>query len=46
MAAAAPRKTITGTPQGAFMPGSYKILWKVVSADGHRMTGEVPFKVG
>lgn len=39
-------KTITGTPQAAFMPGSYKIIWKVASADGHRMTGEVPFKVG
>ena len=38
-------KTITGTPQGAFMKGSYKINWHVASGDGHRMTGEVTFKV-
>ncbi len=38
-------KTLTGTPQGAFMKGSYKINWHAASADGHRMTGEVAFKV-
>jgi copper resistance protein C len=38
-------KTITGTPQGAFMKGTYKINWRAASADGHRMTGEVSFKV-
>ena len=37
--------TITGTPQGAFMAGSYKIRWHAASADGHRMTGDVDFKV-
>lgn len=39
------RKTITGKPKGAFMKGSYKINWHAASGDGHRMTGEVPFKV-
>ncbi|MDZ4370115.1 MAG: copper homeostasis periplasmic binding protein CopC [Phenylobacterium sp.] len=38
-------KTVTGTPQGAFMKGSYKINWHAASGDGHRMTGEVAFKV-
>ena len=38
-------KTITGTPTGAFMKGSYKINWHAASGDGHRMTGVVPFKV-
>ncbi len=38
-------RTITGKPKGAFMPGSYKINWHAASGDGHRMTGEVPFKV-
>ena len=38
-------KTITGTPQGAFMKGTYKVLWRAASADGHRMTGELSFKV-
>jgi len=37
--------TITGTPQGAFMAGSYKIKWHAASSDGHRMTGDVDFKV-
>lgn len=38
-------KTLTGTPQGAFMKGTYKVNWHAASADGHRMTGEVTFKV-
>ena len=38
-------KTITGTPQGAFMKGSYKINWHAAGPDGHRMKGEVAFKV-
>lgn len=37
--------TITGKPKGALMTGSYKINWHAASNDGHRMTGEVPFKV-
>lgn len=38
-------KTITGTPQGRMMPGAYKIQWTIASSDGHRMKGEVPFRV-
>lgn len=38
-------KTITGTPQGAFMKGTYKINWHAAGPDGHRMTGELTFKV-
>lgn len=44
-AVSADGKTITGTPQGALMKGSYKIVWTAASADGHRMNGEVAFKV-
>ncbi len=39
-------KTITGTPQGALTNGAYKITWSAASKDGHKMSGEVPFKVG
>jgi hypothetical protein len=39
-------KSITGTPGAALMKGSYKISWHAASADGHRMNGEVAFKVG
>lgn len=38
-------KSITGTPQGSFMPGAYKVTWSAASSDGHRMTGDVSFKV-
>lgn len=38
-------KTITGAPQGGMMAGTYKVNWHAASADGHRMTGEVTFKV-
>lgn len=39
-------KSIVGTPQAALMKGAYKIVWTAASADGHKMTGEVAFKVG
>ena len=39
-------KSITGTPQSALTNGAYKIVWSAASADGHKMTGEVAFKVG
>jgi hypothetical protein len=39
-------KTMTGTPKGRFMKGAYKITWVAAGADGHRMKGEIPFKVG
>lgn len=39
-------KSITGAPGAALMKGAYKILWTAASADGHKMNGEVAFKVG
>ena len=39
-------KSISGAPQGVLAAGAYKIAWKVASADGHHMTGEIAFKVG
>lgn len=38
--------SITGTLKGALMKGAYKITWTAAGADGHKMTGEVAFKVG
>ena len=38
-------KTIIGSPAGPMMAGAYTIKWTAASADGHRMKGEVPFKV-
>lgn len=39
-------QTIRGAPQGKLMAGTYRISWHAASADGHRMTGDVTFKVG
>lgn len=39
-------KSITGTPEAALTKGAYKIVWTAASADGHKMNGEVAFKVG
>lgn len=39
-------KSIVGTVSAPLAKGAYKIAWSVASADGHKMTGEVPFKVG
>lgn len=39
-------KSITGTPEAALIQGAYKIVWTAASADGHKMNGEVTFKVG
>jgi methionine-rich copper-binding protein CopC len=38
-------KTLTGTPQGAFMKGSYVINWTAASADGHKTSGSIAFKI-
>lgn len=38
-------KTLVATPQGKMMAGGYHVKWTAASADGHRMTGEVGFKV-
>ncbi|QWC57831.1 copper homeostasis periplasmic binding protein CopC [Erythrobacter sp. 3-20A1M] len=39
-------KTIVGTPARALPKGSYKIVWSAATADGHKMNGELSFKVG
>lgn len=44
-AVSADGKTITGTVQGGMRTGTYKIVWRITASDGHRMTGEVPFRV-
>lgn len=39
-------KSIVGTVSAPLAKGAYKIAWSAASADGHKMTGEVPFMVG
>lgn len=39
-------KTVTGVPQARLSNGDYRIAWTAASADGHRMNGNVNFKVG
>ena len=39
-------KSIVGTPSAALPKGTYKIVWTAASADGHKMNGEVSFRVG
>jgi len=39
-------KTIVGTPARALPRGTYKIVWSAATADGHKMQGELNFKVG
>lgn len=39
-------KSITGAPAAALTAGAYKVVWTAASADGHKMNGEVAFKVG
>ena len=39
-------KSIVGTVSAPLAKGAYKIAWSAASADGHKMTGEVPFTVG
>ena len=36
---------LNGTIKGPLMKGTYKIAWRAATKDGHRMAGEVPFKV-
>lgn len=38
-------KTLIATPKAALAPGAYRVVWKVVSADGHPMKGEYGFTV-
>jgi methionine-rich copper-binding protein CopC len=39
-------KQIVGTLQNRLTVGSYKIVWTAAGSDGHKVTGEVAFKVG
>ena len=38
-------KRMVGTLRSRLMKGSYWIVWTAAGPDGHRMTGEVAFKV-
>lgn len=38
-------KSIIVAPQQALAKGAYKIVWSAASSDGHKMNGEVPFRV-
>lgn len=38
-------KQLIGTPRSRLTKGSYRIVWTAAGADGHKMTGEVAFKV-
>lgn len=39
-------RTLVGTPQSrSLMKGAYVIKWTAATADGHKMTGTVPFRV-
>jgi copper resistance protein C len=39
-------KRIIGTVRSRLMKGTYKITWTAAGADGHRMTGDLSFRVG
>ncbi|MDO8324701.1 MAG: copper homeostasis periplasmic binding protein CopC [Phenylobacterium sp.] len=38
-------KVIDAAPKAALKPGSYMVMWHVVSADGHKMKGQYNFTV-
>jgi methionine-rich copper-binding protein CopC len=38
-------KVIDSALQAPLAPGSYMVMWRVVSADGHKMTGQYNFTV-
>ena len=39
------RKTLDAAPKAPLTPGAYRVLWHVVSADGHKMAGDYGFTV-
>jgi methionine-rich copper-binding protein CopC len=43
--AAKDRKTISAALSAPLAPGSYMVMWHVVSADGHKMNGDFSFTV-
>jgi copper resistance protein C len=38
-------KAIDAAPKRALAPGAYKVMWHVVSGDGHKMKGQYSFTV-
>jgi hypothetical protein len=38
-------KHLAAKPAQPLAPGAYKVAWRIVSADGHRMTGGYDFSV-
>jgi hypothetical protein len=38
-------KAVDGALAAPLAPGGYMVMWKVVSADGHKMTGQYNFTV-
>jgi methionine-rich copper-binding protein CopC len=39
------RAVLNATVKGKLAPGAYKATWEVVSADGHKMKGDLAFTV-
>lgn len=39
-------KTVTAAPQSKLGKGAHRIVWTAASADGHKMNGNVNFKIG
>lgn len=40
------RTTLTAKPKAPLAPGAYKVEWRVVSADGHKVGGSYSLTVG
>ena len=38
-------KTLVAKPTAPLATGAYKVMWRIVSGDGHRMTGDYSFTV-
>ncbi len=38
-------RTLTATLDRPLVPGAYRVEWRIVSADGHRMQGDYGFMV-
>ena len=45
VATAVADKSMTATVKAPLAPGAYKVMWHVVSADGHKMKGDYAFTV-
>jgi methionine-rich copper-binding protein CopC len=38
-------KRIVGTLENRLSPGAYKVIWTAAGSDGHKLTGELAFRV-